>query len=82
MEEKLNAVMPPAVMTPAKKILKDIKAVHLNYSIPVQTGINQWSVFVRKFDNEDWVGVIEHRFKNQEDAKTFSCNNWNLGDYF
>jgi len=82
MEEKLNAVMPPR-----KKILKDInletlKAVYLNYSIPVQTGINQWSVFVRKFDNEDCVGVIEHRFKNQEDAKTFSCNNWNLGDYF
>jgi hypothetical protein len=54
-----------------------------NYSQPIQTGINQWSVFVRKYKGmKQCVGVIEHRFYNEEDASIFSSNNWNLGDYF
>ena len=54
-----------------------------NYSAPIQTKINQWSVFVRKFKgHKECIGVVEHRFKNEEDAKIFSQNNWNLGEYY
>jgi len=54
-----------------------------NYSAPIQTGVNQWSVFVRKFKgHKECIGVIEHRFKTEESAKIFSENNWCLGDYY
>ena len=54
-----------------------------NYSKPIQTGVNQWSVFVRKYKGHtDCVGVIEHRFKTEDNAQAFSVNNWNLGEYY
>jgi len=54
-----------------------------NYSAPIQTGVNQWSVFVRKFKgHKECIGVIEHRFKTEKSAKIFSENNWCLGDYY
>ncbi len=76
-----------AVMQPKFKVLKEINletltTISYSYSSPMQTGINQWSVFVKKFENTDCVGVIEHKFKTEKDADAFSKNNWNLGDYF
>ena len=57
--------------------------ISYNYSQPVQTGISRWSVFVRKFKGlKDCVGVIEHKFYDEDSAKQFSVNNLNLGDYF
>ena len=54
-----------------------------NFSQPIQTGINQWSVFVRKFKGmKECIGVIEHKFKDESSAKEFSVNNWNLGEYY
>jgi hypothetical protein len=38
---------------------------------------------VRKFKgHKECIGVIEHRFKTEEDANIFSVNNWNLGEYY
>jgi hypothetical protein len=60
---------------------------HYNYQLPVQTGVNQWSVFVRKYADsflEDCVGVTEHRFGNLQSAREFSWNNGvttEVGDY-
>jgi hypothetical protein len=57
--------------------------VSWNYSIPVQTGIQQWSVFVKKYKGmKDCVGIVEHKFNNFDSAEEFSTNNWPLGDYF
>jgi len=60
---------------------------HYNYQAPVQTGVNQWSVFVRKYVDsflEDCVGVTEHRFVDLQAAREFSWNNGgnlDAGDY-
>jgi hypothetical protein len=60
---------------------------HYNYQLPVQTGVNQYSVFVRKYADpflEDCVGVTEHRFGDLESARVFSWNNGgnlDAGDY-
>lgn len=53
------------------------------YTIAIQTGISEWSVFVRKLDaNHNVVGVIQHKFDTQSGAEIFAKNNWNLGEYF
>ena len=58
-----------------------------NYQAPVQTGVNQYSVFVRKYADsflEDCVGVTEHRFGNLQAAREFTWNNGvntDVGDY-
>jgi hypothetical protein len=72
----------------ASKYLEEIKSIlksvdiSYNYSRPIQTSSNKWSVFVRKFDHEECVSVVEHKFSSPTDAEKFSTNNWNLGEYF
>ena len=56
--------------------------LNYNYQAPVQTNLNTWSVFVRKFVHNQCVSVIEHKFADRESADIFSKNNWNLGEYF
>ena len=53
-----------------------------NYSQPIITGVNQWSVFVRKYIDDKIDKVIEHKFNSEASAKSFSVNNYNLGFYF
>lgn len=63
--------------------IRDENFISYNYSTPIRTGLNQWSVFVRKYKGHtDCVGAIEHRFENEDAATAFSVNNWNLGEYF
>jgi hypothetical protein len=56
--------------------------ISYNYSPPVLTGVDEWSVFVRKYSDDQVVAVIQHKFPTQSVAAAFSVNNWNLGEYF
>lgn len=58
------------------------QTIHYNYTSPIQTGIAQWSVFVRKMEGDTVHNVIEHKFDSYETANDFARNNWSLGDYF
>jgi len=56
--------------------------ISYNYSPPVLTGVDEWSVFVRKFYDDRVIAVMQHKFHTQSAAEAFSVNNWNLGEYF
>jgi len=56
--------------------------ISYNYSPPVLTGVDEWSVFVRKYIDDQVIAVMQHKFHTQSAADEFSKNNWNLGEYF
>jgi len=56
--------------------------ISYNYSPPVLTGVDEWSVFVRKYIDDQVIAVMQHKFHTQFAAEAFSVNNWNLGEYF
>jgi hypothetical protein len=62
--------------------IRDENFISCNYSTPIQTGLNQWSVFVRKYSDDQVIAVMQHKFHTQSAADEFSKNNWNLGEYF
>ena len=80
--EKLDSSISPEALRDMKDPYHP-ESISYNYSMPTQTDINEWSVFVRKFlGMKECMGVIQHRFDNELSAEEFSKNNWNLGDYF
>jgi len=62
--------------------IRDENFISYNYSPPVLTGVDEWSVFVRKYIDDQVIAVMQHKFHTQSAAEAFSVNNWNLGEYF